>query len=130
MELARQLIKAKKFENAAIELNLYKKHYTKMGWRIDEEVDTLLQQCSSSTSTIKNNNALYAENIPVAEEHAYSDIPYTEVVLVDKWKNDEGKNLISFVDGASIEFTTNQKRFPALQNSHKGQVWKFKLYKD
>jgi len=130
LELARQLIKAKKFENAAIELNLYKKHYTKMGWRIDSEVDSLLQQCSSVSLTAKNNDAFYAENIPVAEEHAYADIPFTELVLVDKWKNDDGKELISFVDGDVIEFTTNKKRFPALRGSHKGQVWKFKLYKD
>ena len=130
LELARQLIQAKKYENAAIELNLYKQHYTKMGWRIDSEVDNLLLQCSSVTLTIKNNDAFYAENIPVAEEHAYADIPFTEMVLVDKWKNDDGKELMSFVDGDVIEFTTNKKRFPALRGSHKGQVWKFKLYKD
>lgn len=129
LELAQQLIKAKKYENAEIELNLYKKHYTKMNWRIDSEVDNLLQLCSSSPLTIKNNDAFYAENIPTAEEYAYSDIPFTEVVLVDKWKNADGKELVSFVAGDSIEFTINQKRFPILRNSHKGQVWKFKLYK-
>lgn len=130
LELARQLIKGMKYENAAIELNLYKQHYTKMGWRIDSEVDNLLQQCSSVTLTIKNNDAFYSENIPVAEEHAYADIPFTELVLVDKWKNDDGKELMSFVDGDVIEFTTNKKRFPTLRGGHKGQVWRFKLYKD
>lgn len=130
LELARQLIRAKKYENAAVELNLYKNHYSKKGWRIDPEVDSLLQLCSSSASTIKDNGAFYAENIPVAEDHAYADIPFTEFVLVDKWKNDDGKELMSFVDGDVIEFTTNKKRFPVLQGSHKGQVWRFKLYKD
>lgn len=130
LELARQLIDAEKYENAAIELNLYKQHYTKMGWRIDSEVDNLLQQCSSVTQTIKNNDSFYAENILVAEEHAYADIPFTELVLVDKWKNDDGKVMMTFVDGDSIEFATNKKRCPLLNNSHEGQVWKFKLYKE
>ena len=35
-----------------------------------------------------------------------------------------------FVDDKTIEFTTDKKRFPVLRDSHKGQVWKFKLYKD
>lgn len=130
LELARQLIKAKRFENAAVELNLYKKHYTKMGWRIDPDVENLLEQCSSVAPAKDKNASLYAEFIPDAEERAYSDIPYTEFVLVDKWKNNDGKEMMTFVDGGSIEFTTNKKRFPILRDSHLGQVWRVKLYKD
>lgn len=130
LELARQLIKAKRFENAVVELDLYKKHYTKMGWRIDTDVDGLLEQCSSTTPAQDKNASLYAECIPDAEERAYSDIPYTNLVLVDKWKNDDGKEMMTFVDGDSIEFTTNRKRFPILRDSHLGQVWMVKLYKD
>ena len=130
LELARQLIKAKRFDNAAVELDLYKKHYTKMGWRIDTDVDGLLEQCSSTTPAQDKNASLYAECIPDAEERAYSDIPYTNLVLVDKWKNDGGKEMMTFVDGDSIEFTTNRKRFPILRDSHLGQVWMVKLYKD
>lgn len=130
LELARQLIKAKRFENATVELELYKKHYTKMGWRIDPDVENLLEQCSSAAPAKDKNASLYAEFIPDAEERAYSDIPYTELVLVDKWKNDDGKEMMTFVDGDSIEFTTNKKRFPILRDSHLGQVWRVKLYKD
>lgn len=130
LELARQLIKAKKYENAAVELEQYKKHYTEMGWRVDAEIDTLLRQCSSVTPTNDKNATFYEENIPIAEEHAYADIPYTEMVLVNKWKNDEGKEIMTFVDGDIIECATNKKRFPILRNSHEGQAWRFKLYKD
>ena len=130
LELARQLIRAKKYENAAVELEQYKKHYTEMGWRVDEEVDTLLGQCSSATPAKDKNAALYAENLTIAEEHAYADVPYTDMVLVEKWKNDDGKEMMTFVDGDTIEFATNKKRFPTLRNSHEGQVWRFKLYKD
>lgn len=129
LELARNLIKAKKFENAAFELNQYKNHYAKMGWRIDSEVDNLLQRCSPLSLSIKNNDVFYAENIPVAEEHTYADIPLTELVLVDKWKNDDGKEMLLFVDGNEIEFNTNSEKFPELKNCHKGQIWKFKVYK-
>lgn len=129
LELAQQLIKAEKYENAAAELEQYKTYYTKMGWRINAEFDTLLGQCSSVAPAKDKNAALYEENIPIAEECAYADIAYTEVVLVNKWKNDAGKVMMAFVSGDTIEFTTNKKRFPALRNSHDGQVWKFKLYK-
>lgn len=130
LKLARQLIKAKKHDNAVVELEQYKKHYIEKGWHIDAEVDTLLGQCSSATPVKDMNAAFYDENIPIAEEHAYADIPYTEMVLVDKWKNDDGIIMMTFVDGDTIEFVTNKKRFPTLRNSHEGQVWKCKLYKD
>ena len=66
---------------------------------------------------------MFSSNETPAEEYAYADISYTEMVLVDKWKTDEGKEMVTFVDGDAIEFTTNKKRFPALRNSHIGQVW-------
>lgn len=130
LELARQLISAGKLESAAVELNLYKKHYAQMGWRISAEVNGLQAQCSTAVATGINNDALYAEYIPKAEDCAFADIPYSEVVLVDKWTNDEGKELMAFTDGNSIEFVINKKRFPALRKAHKGQVWRMKLYKE
>lgn len=130
LELARQLIKSKKYANAVVELGQYKKHYAEKGWRIDSKVDALFEQCLSATPAPDNNKALYVENISIAEAYAYDDIPFTEVVLVDKWKNENGKTMMCFVDGKTIEFVTDMKRFPILRDSHKGQVWKFKLYKN
>lgn len=122
LELARQLIKSKKYANAVVELGQYKKHYVGKGWRIDSEVDVLLEQCSSATPVSDNNAALYAKNISIAEEYVYEDIPFTEVVLVDKRRNENGKTMMFFVDGTTIEFATDKKRFPILRDSHKGQV--------
>lgn len=130
LELARQLIKSKKYANAVVELGQYKKHYAEKGWRIDSKVDALFEQCLSATPAPDNNKALYVENISIAEAYAYDDIPFTEVVLVDKWKNENGKTMMCFVDGKTIEFVTDMKRFPILRDSYKGQVWKFKLYKN
>ena len=130
LELARQLIVTGKLENALIELNLYKKHYTDMGWHINPDVETLLSKCSSAKTDISSNDTLYQENISIAEEYAYSDIPYTDVVLVDQWKTEDGKERLTFADGVSVEFAVNKKRFPILNKSHKGQIWRVKLYKD
>ena len=115
LELARQLIKSKKYANAVVELGQYKKHYVGKGWRIDSEVDVLLEQCSSATPVSDNNAALYAKNISIAEEYVYEDIPFTEVVLVDKRRNENGKTMMFFVDGTTIEFATDKKRFPILR---------------
>lgn len=130
LELAKQLISVGKLENATVELNLYKKHYAQMGWRISAEVNSLQAQCGAAGNTGSNNDALYAEYIPKAEDCAFADIPFTDVVLVDKWTNDEGKDLLAFTDGDSVDFVINKKRFPALRKAHKGQVWKMKLYKE
>lgn len=130
LELARQLISLKKYENAVVELRKYKKHYIDMGWHVDSKIEDLLEQCVSAVPAKDDNASLYAENIPLAENYAYADIPFTEVVLVDRWKNDEGKTMMAFVDGNMIEFVANKKWFPVLKDSHIGQVWKFRLYKD
>ena len=130
LELSKQLISAGKLENAAAELDLYKKHYAQKGWRISAEVNSLQSKCSTAIATGHNNDALYAEYIPKAEDCAFADIAYSDVVLVDKWTNDEGKDLLAFTDGDSIELVINKKRFPALRKAHKGQVWRMKLYKE
>lgn len=130
LKLARQLIDAGKLENARIELSLYKQHYTDMGWHINPDVETLLSKCSSAKTDISSNDTLYQDNISIAEEYAYSDIPYTDVVLVDQWKTEDGNERLTFVDGDSIEFAINKKKYPILAKNHKGQVWRVKLYKD
>ena len=128
--LARLLIRNHRYENALVEITQYRKHYKEKGWHIELDVDNLQNQCSSAIPAPDNNESFYAENIRLAEDLAYEDIPFTEVVLADTWKNDDGKVLLTFVDGDSIEFTINKKRFQVLNKSYKGQVWKMKLYKE
>lgn len=130
LELAKLLIKCQKYENASVELNLYKKHYSEKGWRINPEVDNLLAQCPSVANLLEDNDNFYSENIPIAEEYAYSGIAFIDVVLVDEWKNDKGKEMLTFVDGDTIDFSINKRRFSVLNKCHTGQVWKFKLYKE
>ncbi|MBQ7869170.1 MAG: tetratricopeptide repeat protein [Prevotella sp.] len=88
LELARQLIKSKKYANAIVELNQYKKHYAEKGRHIDSAVNALFEQCLSVTPASDNNAALYVENILIAEEYAYEDLPiqygYVQYVNTEK----------------------------------------------
>ena len=130
LALARQLIAAGKNESAAVELARYMTHYQEKGWHVSQEVADLLDSCGGAPSDKKaNNDALYAENIPIAEECAFPDIPYTELTLVDMWKNGEGKEMVRFTDG-SVEAVFKKNRIPAMRKCHKGQVWRFKLFKE
>jgi len=49
--------------------------------------------------------------------------------LVDKWKDDKGKERLSFTDGKTIEFAIGKNRFEVLKQSELGQIFKFKLHK-
>ena len=130
LELARLLIKLQEYEYAIVELQQYKTHYTKMGWHLNADVDSLINQCCNASPTKDRNKSFYIEKSHFAENYAYADIPYTEMTLVDIHKNENGKERLFFVNENGIEFSVNKNRFPLLIKSHKGQVWKFKLHKD
>jgi hypothetical protein len=130
LELARLLIKLQEYEYAIVELQQYKTHYTKMGWHLNADVNSLINQCCDASPTKDRNKSFYIEKSHFAENYAYADIPYTEMTLVDIHKNENGKERLFFVNGNGIEFSVNKNRFPLLIKSHKGQVWKFKLHKE
>lgn len=130
LELARLLIKLQEYENAIVELEQYKTHYTKMGWHLNADVDSLINQCCNASPTKDRNKSFYIEKSHLAENYAYADIPYTEMTLVDIHKNENGKERLFFVNENGIEFAVNKNRFPLLVKIHEGQVWKFKLHKE
>lgn len=130
VDLAEQLIRINKHEAAALEIKLHKEHYTSKGWNVKPRVLSLEAKCGHITTMPDDNKALYSELIPYAEEFAYSDIPFTNLVLIDDWKNEDGKKFQKYVDGQHLEVVINIRRFPQLKNAKLGQVWQFKLYKD
>ena len=129
LKLAKLLIDENLLENASLELDTYKKHREEKKWKISQEYDSLYHKVSAVNLTIKDNNIIYDKYIPLAEEFAYKDIAWTEIVLVDKWKDDKGKNRLTFTNGNSIEFAIGINRFPKLKKAQLGQVWNFKLLK-
>jgi hypothetical protein len=129
LKLAKILIDNNLLENALIELDTYKKHRVEKEWKLAQDFDKLYQKVSSVRAKMTDNTELYKQYIPFAEEFAYQDIEWTEVVLVDKWKDDKGKERLTFIDGKSMEFAVGIHRFAELKKAKAGQVWNFKLQK-
>jgi hypothetical protein len=129
LDIAKVLIEENLLENALVELEAYKKHREIKGWKLSLFFDGLYKMVSSVKQSLKDNRELYKKYIPFAENFAYADFNWTELVLVDKWKDDKGKERLSFTDGKTIEFTIGKNRFELLKQSELGQILKFKLHK-
>lgn len=129
LELSKLLIDDNLLENALVELEAYKKHRELKGWKLSPQYEDLSKKASSNKQSLTDNRELYKKFIPLAENFAYADFLWTEVVLVDKWKDDNGKDRFTFTDGKSIEFVIGKNRFEVLKQSELGQILKFKLHK-
>ncbi len=129
LDLAKSLIDENLLENALVELEAYKKHREIKGWKLSSLYDELYKKANSIKQSLKDNRELYKKFIPFAENFAYADFDWTEVVLVDKWKDDKGKERLTFTDGKTKEFAISKNRFEVLKQSELGQILKFKLHK-
>lgn len=128
LELARVLINENLIENAFIELNVYKKHREMKGKKLSAYFEELYQKVNGIELSLEENHELYKKYIPFAENFAYSDLDWTEVVLVDKWKDNKGKERLIFTNGKMVEFVTDKNRFEILKHYELGKVYKFKIY--
>lgn len=129
LELAKTLFDNGLIENCLVELDLYKRHRELKGWRLSESYIEISDKTKNQNASIKDNKNLYDKYIPIAEQYAYDEIDWTEVLLVDRWKNDEGKERITFTNGKTIDFSIGSRRFSLLKQSSLGNVYKFKLHK-
>ena len=129
IELAKILFDNGLIENCIVELNLYKRHRELKGWRLSELYIEISDKTKNQITSLKDNKSLYGKYIPIAEQYAFEEIDWKEVILVDKWKNDEGKERIAFTNGKKIDFSIGSRRFNLLKQSSLGNVYKFKLYK-
>ncbi len=127
--LAKVLIEENLLDNALVELETYKKHREIKSWKLSPSFEELSQKASSVKQSLKDNRELYKKYIPFAENFAYDDFDWTEVVLVDKWKDDKGKDRLAFTDGKTIELAISKNRFEVLKQSELGQILKFKFHK-
>lgn len=116
------------FEEALTELNIYKKHREKKGWKLSEKFIQLSKKTDNSNNDNYNNKDLYNNYIPKADEFAYSDIEWETVVLTDKWKDDKGKERCKFTDGKNIHFICNIRKFKELRKATLGQIFEVKLH--
>jgi hypothetical protein len=129
LDLAKLLIDENLFENALVEIEAYKKHREIKRWKLSSLYEDLSKKVSSVKHSLTDNRELYKKFSPFAENFAYADFHWTEVVLVDKWKDDKGKDRLTFTDGKTIEFVIGKNRFEVLNQSEIGQILKFKLHR-
>jgi hypothetical protein len=129
MELAKTLYENGLIENCLVELNSYKQHRELKGWRLSELFNELIDKTKNQDTNLKDNKGVYDKYIPIAEQYAYNQIEWTEVIIVDNWKNDEGKERIAFTNGKTIDFSIGVRRFAIFKKSSLGNIYKFKLHK-
>ena len=128
LDLAEKLIKKNKLEEALLELNKYLEYRTTNNKNVSEKFNDLTVFIKDIKTQKKDNQELYSEYIAIAENFAYKDISWTELVYVEKWKNDKNKEKLSFTDGNNLTLSINRNRFQILKNIEIGQVIKFKLH--
>ncbi len=128
LQLAKLFVYENLPENAIVELNTYKTSREKNGKSVKEEYFSLINSIAVIETNLTNNFKIYASYIPIAEDFTYADFEWYEVVLVDQWKNDKGKDKMLFINGDKIEFVLSKSRFNILKNANLGQVFNFKLH--
>lgn len=129
LELAEALLEIGLNENCVVELDTYRRHRESKGWQLSESYNEILEKTKSNNTNLLDNKILYEKYVPIAEQHAYEEIDWTEAILVDRWKNAKGLERIAFTNGKNIEFSVSSRRFKRLRQSNLGKVFKFKLHK-
>jgi len=128
LDLADKLIKSNKLEEAVVELNTYDDFRKTNGKSVAERFNTLVALVKEIVTQKRENLEFYKEKIKLAEDFAYQDIKWTELVFIEKWKNDKNKEKLSFTDGNVLSLSVSANRFPVLKNIEEGQVINFKLH--
>src|SRR5690606_27072793 len=120
LDFAEILINEEYPEHAFVELETYRKHRETKGRHSDRYE---LLKTKAKTTTRTDNREFFAEFIEYAEELAFSDIPWTEVVLTDRWKNEKGKERFNFNNGINLNVVTGRARFPILKKAKLGTIF-------
>lgn len=129
LDLAKVLIDENLSENALLELEVYKKHREIKAWKLSSIFYELYKKVSSIKRSLEDNRELYKKYIPFAENFVYADLGWVELVLVDKYKDNRGKDILIFTDGKTIEFAIGRNRFEVLKHLELGQILKFKVHR-
>lgn len=128
LDIAKSLIDDKLIDNALVELDHYKKHRDKKGWKLSDKFFELFEKANTANKTMNNNKELYKKYITIAETFAYNDIEWLEFALVSKNKDDNGKTYFNFTDEKNIKFRINKNRFSQFNDVPLGQIFKFKIH--
>jgi hypothetical protein len=130
LDLAELLLNNELLNEGLIELTKYKNHREEKSWKIPERFQTLFYKVSNIEKASSDNKVFYESSKAIAEEYILSNIPTSNVVLYDVFKNKEGKERLLFTNFKDIEFVTNRRKFISLRDAKKNDVFKAKLHYD
>ena len=130
LDLAELLLDNKLFNESLIELTKYKKHREEKGWKTPERFQILFSKVSNIEHLSSDNKSFYQSSKVIAEEYILSNIPTHTVILIDTFKNKEGKERLVFTNFKDIEFVTNRKKSSSLNNAKKNDIFDVKLHFD
>lgn len=126
LKLATLLLEKNK-EQAAYEIEQYMVTYKEKGWNIPGDV-YLLQSKLQGVVPFSQSKAFYRSNIEAAENYAYSDIPAEELVFVETFRNQEGKERAKLVSKIKhLEIKTSVS--PMIRKAKSGEVFLVRLAK-
>lgn len=125
--LAKLLLESNK-EQAAYEIEQYMKTYKDNGWRIAGDVYLLQNQLSDITPSTQAKQ-FYMTNIEKAEDFAYSDIPFEEMIYSGIVTNHAGKEKAKLINKQKniIVCTTPT---PLLRKASVGDVFLVRVYEN
>ncbi len=124
LKLATLLLEKNKGQ-AAYEIDQYMATYKEKGWGISGDV-YLLQGKLQGVAPSSQSKAFYRNNIEAAENYAYSDVPAEELVFVEIFKNQEGKERAKLTNTRKhLEIKTSIT--PVLRKAVIGEVFLVRL---
>ena len=126
LKLATLLFEKNK-EQAAYEIEQYMVTYKEKGWNIPGDV-YLLQSKLQGVVPSSKSKAFYRSNIEAAENYAYSDIPAEELVFVETFRNQEGKERAKLVNRIK-HFEIKISASPMMRKAKSGEVFLVRLAK-
>ncbi len=129
LQLTKLLVGEDILNEAKNEINAYKNHRIKKGWKISEEYESL-ENILQGIDAIGDNLIFYESHCSLAEEYIYSDIPWKDFLLYDKWENKKKNKISSFTDLNDVEFIVKTDKFEILSDSDVNSVIQFKTHFD
>lgn len=130
LDLAELLLDNEFLNEGLIELTKYKNHREEKGWKTPERYQVLFSKVSNISTSLSDNKLFYESTKANAEDFILSNIPSTNVVLYDVFKNKEGKERLIFTDFKDIEIVTNRRKSKCLENAKKNEVFEAKIHFD
>jgi hypothetical protein len=130
LDLAELLLDNGFLNEGLVELTKYKNHREEKGWKTPERYQVLFSKVSNISTSLSDNKLFYESTKANAEDFILSNIPSTNVVLYDVFKNKEGKERLIFTDFKDIEFVTNRRKSKCLENAKKNEVFEAKIHLD